>query len=232
MPDAIVNSTYYQPFTSYGWRKRTQTPNPMIAGFERRIGNAKKEMAGAATDAARKQWLKERVVMLKRWISDLEARSYLIAEYDPFIVIPVNLLTAHNDPFAPKVGDYAVVIHGQTVYPCIVGDGGPTFKVGEASLRMAKQINERASPYSRPVSDLKVTYLVFPGSREDEKGPPDYPLWKQRCEELLKEVGGLGEGYELHEWEDLLAPEPEVVEPEIQEEAPVTAPEESTEPAE
>jgi len=215
MPDEIVNSTYYQPFTSYGWKKRTKTPNPMVAGFKKRIGKAEEEIAKQDTDTARRQWLKDRAVMLKRWISDLEARSYLIAKYDPFIVIPVNLLTARNDAFAPKVGDYAVVIHGETVYPCIVGDGGPTFKVGEASLRMAQQINERASPYSRPVSDLKVTYVVFPGSREEKKGPPNYELWKQKCGELLTEIGGLGDGYQLHDWENLLAQKEDEVAPEV-----------------
>jgi hypothetical protein len=210
MPDSIVNSTYYQPFTSYGWRKTGKTPNPMIAGFERRIGNANKELAKSQTTAARKIWLKDRITMLKLWISDLKARSYLIAEYDPFIVIPVNLLTDRSDSYAPKVGDYAVVIYGEKVYPCIVGDGGPTFKVGEASLRMAKELNSNASPYSRPVSDLKVTYVVFPGSREIRNGPPDYEKWRQKCLELLKEIGGLGSGYQLHQWTDLLPkPKPE-----------------------
>ncbi|MFK7851528.1 MAG: glycoside hydrolase family 75 protein [Akkermansiaceae bacterium] len=204
MPDSIVNSTYYQPFTSYGWTKRGNTPNPMIAGFERRIVNANREIAESDTTAERKKWLKERVTMLKRWISDLKARSYLIAEYDPFIVMPVNLITDRKDPYSPRVGDYAVVIHEDKIYPCIVGDGGPTFKVGEASLRMAKEINERSSPYSRPVSDLTVTYIVFPKSREDRNGPPDYDDWRQQCHELLQEIGGLGSGYELHQWKNLL----------------------------
>lgn len=213
MPDEIVNSTHYQPFTSYGWPKQTNTPNPMIAGLEKRIANANTELAAAATTAARKNWLKDRIAELNRYVTDLKSRSYLIAEYDPFIVIPVNLLTDGSDPYAPKVGDYAVVIHGETLYPCIVGDGGPTFKVGEASLRMAREINSNASPYSRPVSDLKVTYVVFPGSREEKKGPPDLKLWKEKCEALLTEIGGLGPEYKLYEWKDLLAkPEP-VVQP-------------------
>ena len=29
MPDEIVKSSYYQPFTSYGWKKQTDTPNPI-----------------------------------------------------------------------------------------------------------------------------------------------------------------------------------------------------------
>lgn len=209
MPDEIVNSTHYQPFTSYGWPKKTSTPNPMIAGWEKRIEGGTKEMKEPGIKADRKQWLAERIAMLKRGIADLKARSYLIAEYDPFIVIPVNLLTANSDPYAPKVGDYAVVIHGEKVYPCIVGDGGPTFKVGEASLRLAKEINNRASSYSRPVSELTVSYVVFPGSREKTAGPPDYEKWSQKCHELLQEIGGLGNGFQLHQWTDLL-PKPVV----------------------
>ena len=46
MPDEIVNSTHYQPFTSYGWSKKTPTPNPMVAGWERRLVAANKELAG------------------------------------------------------------------------------------------------------------------------------------------------------------------------------------------
>lgn len=206
MPDAIVNSTHYQPFTSYGWAKRTATPNPMVAGWEKRVAKAREELAAPDTTNERKAWLRDRLKYLQRGIDDMKARSFLIADYDPFIVIPVNLLTA-NDPFAPKVGDYAVVVHGDKLYPAIVGDGGPTFKVGEASLRLAKEINPKASPYSRPESDLVVTYLVFPGTRDETKGPPDYARWRVRCEELLQECGGLAPGVTLHAWQNLL-PDP------------------------
>lgn len=152
--------------------------------------------------------------MLKRGIADLKGRSFLIAEYDPFIVIPVPLLTS-DDPYAPKVGDYAVVVYGEKIYPAIVGDGGPSFKVGEGSLRMARELNPKSSSYSRPVSDLKVSYVVFPKSRNAKKGPPDYEKWRQRCHELVGEIGGLGSGFQLHAWQDLLpkpAP-PEVIPP-------------------
>jgi len=215
MPDDIINSTYYQPFTSYGWPKKTKTPNPMVAGWEARVAAAQKELAAAATTAARKTWLRERIQYLKRGIDDLKARSFLIADYDPFIVIPVDVLTS-NDEFSPNVGDYAVVVYGERLFPAIVGDGGPTFKVGESSLRLAKELNPKSSSYSRPVSDLKVSYVVFPGSREAERVPPDYEKWRQRCFELLGEIGGIGESYQLHQWQDLLpkpAPPPPVTPP-------------------
>lgn len=202
MPAAIVESANYQPFTSYGWKKQGVVANPMIAGWEKRIATANTELADAATTAARKAWLKDRIVYLKKGIADMKARSFLIAEHDPYIVIPVNLLTNSTDAYAPRIGDYAVVIHENKIYPAIVGDGGPTYKVGEASLRMAKELNNKATPYNRPVSDLKVTYLVFPQTRDEVRAAPDYAKWRTRCEELLKEIGGIGAGFELHTWQD------------------------------
>ena len=207
MPDEIVNSTHYQPFTSYRWRKKGTKPNPMIAGWEKRIGNAQREIGQAGTSDDRRAWLRGRVKMLETGIADMKYASFLIAEYDPFIVIPINIMTDRRDPYAPNVGDFAIVVHGRTLYPAIVGDAGPSFKVGEASLRMAREINPEASPYRRPVSDLVVTYLVFPRTADDPKGPPDYVHWRKRCEELVNQVGGLGAGVEFHEWENLLTGE-------------------------
>lgn len=203
MPAKIVNSTNYQPLTSYGWRKTGKSPNPLIAGWKNRIRKADEEIAKADTKEDRKAWLKSRVVKIKREIKDMEARSFLIADYDPFVVMPINMLTSGGDPHAARVGDYAVVIHEGKIYPSIVGDAGPSYKVGEASLRFCKEINPKAGIYSRPVSDLTVTYLVFPRSR-DPFCEPNYDTWKQRCESLLAEVGGLGEGASLYSWKSTL----------------------------
>jgi hypothetical protein len=211
MPDNIVNSSYYQPMTSYGWRKTGKTPNPLIAGWKGRIKKANEEIARKGTTSDRKAWLKMRIKKIKREIEDLEARSYLIAEYDPFIVMPINMVTYKGDKYGARVGDYAVVIYNGKIYPTIVGDAGPSFKTGEASLRMAKQLNARAGIYSRPVSDLAVTYLVFPGTADKFKAP-DYEVWKTRCAELILEFGGLGEKYALHTWKNTLPeikPKPE-----------------------
>ncbi len=219
MPEEIISSSNYQPYTSYGWPKQSATPNPLVAGWEKRVTSGEKELADRTTPADRKSWLKDRLSFLKRGIEDLKCRSFLIAEYDPFIVIPVNILTS-KDPFAPKIGDYAVIIHGANLYPAIVGDGGPTFKVGEASLRVAREVNPKATPSNRPVSDLKVCYLVFCGSRDPQHSPPDYEKWRLRCHDLLAEIGGEGTGVQLHSWTDTLpkptppvevpAPEPPV----------------------
>jgi hypothetical protein len=100
------------------------------------------------------------------------------------------------------VGDYAVVVFGDRIYPAIVGDVGPNDKVGEASLRIAQQINALATPYSRPVSDLKVTYLIFPGTADMPFGPPDLEKIQTRCEKLIQEIGGAT--VPLHHWADLI----------------------------
>lgn len=194
MPDEIVNSSHYQPFTSFGWAKTGKVENPMIEGWKKLLV---KEKASVNT---------KEVKRLETGINDLKKRSFLIAEYDPFIVIPVDVLADRESPFGPNVGDYAVVMYGKALYPAIVGDGGPTFKVGEASLRMAKELNDKVSPYSRPVSDVSVTYLVFPRS-SGKWAAPNYENWRSECLKLVNEIGGLGEGYDLHRWADIL-PQP------------------------
>lgn len=224
MPQITVDSTNYQPFTSYAWTKQGKAENPMIAGWQRRIKTAEKELADRGTTSERKRWLRERVAYLKRGIDDMKSRSFLIADHDPFIVVPVSILGGKNDPFAPKVGDYAVVVHGAKLYPAIVGDGGPAYKVGEASLRLAKEVNPQATPYNRPVSDLKVSYFIFPGTADADRAPPDYVKWRQRCHDLVNEIGGFGEGASLYEWSDTLPKPPPPPDPTPAPAAPVPAP--------
>ena len=85
--------------------------------------------------------------------------------------------------------------------PAIIGDTGPTWKLGEASLRVAKELNSNATSYKRPVSDLKVSYLIFPGSA-DSPSAPDLDKWFDKVQLLLGEVGGLGNGFKLYRWPD------------------------------
>ncbi|MDA7882151.1 glycoside hydrolase family 75 protein [Akkermansiaceae bacterium] len=191
MPDKIVNSAYYQPSTSFFWSKRGTTENPLIAGWRKRLAEAK-----VANDT-------KEVERLTAGIEDMKRRSFLIADYDPFIVIPIDVIQDRESAWGPNVGDYVLVIYKEKIYPAIVGDAGPSFKVGEGSLRMAKEINPRASSYSRPVSEVNVTYVVFPRS-SGKWGPPNYDDWRTECEKLVKKIGGLGEGYTLETWEDTL----------------------------
>jgi Fungal chitosanase of glycosyl hydrolase group 75 len=89
------------------------------------------------------------------------------------------------------------------LYPALLGDVGPSYKIGEASLRICEQLDPRSTPYNRPASDLNITYIVFPGSAEDPPGPPDLKKLYDRCATLLGEIGGYA-GV-LWQWEDLLA---------------------------
>lgn len=206
LDDYISMSQFYQPFTSYGWPKRTNVPNPLLSRWETKLKEYEKEFAIPGLTVERNRYLRAQIEEYKPRVADLKARSYLIAEADPFIVIPLSLLGRRDEnEFGPAIGDFAVVIYNDQLYPAIAGDAGPSWKFGEASLRVARQINPKASPYNRPVSDLTVTYLIFPGSADEKKGPPDLEAWHQKCSALLADIGGVGEGYSLHRWEDYIA---------------------------
>ncbi|MEM9282220.1 MAG: glycoside hydrolase family 75 protein, partial [Verrucomicrobiota bacterium] len=206
LDDYISMSQYYQPFTSYGWPKQTSTPNPLLARWEAKLKEYEDEFAIPGLSIERNRFLRASIEDYKLGVADLKGRSFLIAEADPFIVIPLSFLGRRDEnEFGPTIGDYAVIIYGDKLYPALAGDAGPSWKVGEASLRIARHLNEKATPYNRPVSDLEVTYLVFPGSADPKKTAPDLEAWHARCTELLDGIGGIGEGYELHLWEDLIA---------------------------
>ncbi len=226
LDDYISLSDYYQPFTSYAWPKLTKTPNPLLARWEGRLKEAEKEYAIKGLSAARNQQLKATIDQLKLEIKDMKARSSLIADSDPFIVLSLLFRNYEGaNAYAPQMGDFAVVIHDKKLYPAICGDYGPSFKMGEASLFMAKAINPKATPYNRPESDLKVSYIIFPGSRVKPNAPPNLEAWKTACLEHLNRIGGIGEGFELHTWEDKFKkPEPPPAPAPVAEPAPAATP--------
>ena len=89
----------------------------------------------------------------------------------------------------------------------------------QASLRLARMINPKATPFARPVSDLGVSYIFFPGSKEPENGPINYERLNTRVQELLQEMGGLSPVAQFQQVDDLLAPKP-APQPEPQPAAP------------
>jgi hypothetical protein len=201
--DVDGSSANFQPYTSYRWPKRTDKPSQFIPEREQRLKQAQAEYDQKNTAPERKKALKEQIDQLTREISDLKKYSFLISKADPFVVLPGFMLRQSNHPFLPRFGDYVVVIHDGKLYPAIIGDAGPSYKVGEASLRLATQIDTKANAYNRPSSDLNISYLVFPGSAESQPGPPDLPKMHDRCAELLNEIGGFTG--ELWQWQDILA---------------------------
>ena len=197
---------FFQPQTSYRWRKTSDRPNPFLARAEQRIADASAEMEKPETKPERKAQLKERIEELGRKITELKTWSFLVSKTDPSIVLPGFMMRGEG-PNVPEVGDYAVVIHEDKMYPAILGDAGPSYKVGEASLRLCNQIKDTGTPLARPVSDLAVTYLIFPGSADKERSAPDLDRWHARCSELLAEIG-VTNNAALHRWENIVPPWP------------------------
>jgi hypothetical protein len=193
----------FKPATSYRWQKKTDAPNPYIAGTEERLKRAEEEYALATTTPARKRELRNAIAELRAEIGTLKKFSFLIGVADPFIVVP-GAFTRGPNPVKP--GDYALVVFGDSIYPVIVGDVGPNDKVGEASLRIAKELNALSTAYNRPVSGLKVTYIIFPGTADKPFGPPDLEKIHARCEALVNEIGGAT--VPLHKWENIIPPSP------------------------
>jgi hypothetical protein len=204
MPVGTGTPTNFKPFTSYRWGKKTPAPNPYLAATEERLKRAEAELALPTTTPERKRDLRNAVTQLRAEVATLKKFSFLIGATDPYIVIPGAF--AHARDAATKVGDYTLVIFGDAIYPAIVGDIGPNDKVGEASFRIAKEINPTATAYNRPVSDLKVTYLIFPGTADTPFGPPDLDKIQARCQKLVDEIGGAT--VPLHHWENIIPPPP------------------------
>ncbi|MEC7862145.1 MAG: glycoside hydrolase family 75 protein [Verrucomicrobiota bacterium] len=198
----IAESTNYQPFTSYGWKKQSVRPNPLLKRWEKKLDEEVKKIEQGKLSSSRVKVSKKNIETLKREIADMKSRSFLIARADPFIVIPSWMrMYANQNEFSPSVGDYVAIIFEDRILPAIIGDTGPTWKLGEASLRVAKELNSNATSYKRPVSDLKVSYLIFPGSA-DSPSAPDLDKWFDKVQLLLGEVGGLGNGFKLYRWPD------------------------------
>ena len=196
----IAEYTNYQPFTSYGWKKQTDQPNPLLKRWEKKLSDESNRLAQGELSSSKVKISKQKIETLNREIADMKARSFLIARADPFIVIPSWMrLYASQNKFAPSVGDYVAIIFEGRILPAIIGDTGPTWKLGEASLRVAKELNSNATSYKRPVSDLKVSYLIFPQSA-DSASAPDMDKWFDKVQSLLGEVGDLGEGVKLFRW--------------------------------
>lgn len=205
VPEIEGASSTFQPFTSYSWPRKTENVSPLIAPREAQIKDLEAVAKNGATPAAREQ-ARSSIATLKTEIENLKSRRFLIGHADPFIVLPGSMFGSARGPFAPMVGDYCVIIHEGTLYPAIVGDVGPRTKMGEAALRVCKQLRPLANGANRAVSDLKVTYLVFPGTAKRPFEVPDLEKWREQCAKLIDEIGG--HAGELFTWEDITKPKP------------------------
>ena len=207
--DARLSRTF-QPLLSYSWNRSDEggPANPFLKYYsdtlERLRGVQKQVNSFAEADHGPvwqdvKKHVDEQIGTLERrskyYRSDLISRRSLIASLDPFIVSPQTWLDPQVGP-----GDFVAVVHAGKIYPCIIGDTGPTTKAGEASQRLAQALNPKASGKVSAVTTPAVTYIVFPGTR-GAKGVPDLARYEKEVSRLLGEIGGLGEGVKLQVWQ-------------------------------
>jgi hypothetical protein len=200
-----ATSPTFQPQTSYRWAKLTDRPNPVLSLYENKLEGLKQEFSLKGLRPERNRELKRSLDETHRIIAELKSKSFLISDADPFIVVPSFMVADKAEAFSPSIGDYAAVIYNGKIFPAIVGDAGPSNKIGEASGRICKELNPRASALSRAVNNIKVSYLVFPGTAE-KPGPPDLVHWREKCKQFLDEIGGTVP--ELQAWKDIVPPWP------------------------
>lgn len=198
-------SATYQPQTNYRWPKTGTRMNPCLREFESRLALLDAELTNGTMTPEVKNGLTKERAYVKATIEELKHWDFLVGTADPFIVLPSFMVGKSQGQ--PSIGDYAVVICHGKLYPAILGDMGPGTKIGEASLRLCRQIEPKSGADRRPVSRPEVAYLVFPGTAEKPFSSPDYSHWSQRCRALWKEFGG-NESAEWHEWTSLEKPWP------------------------
>jgi hypothetical protein len=107
-------------------------------------------------------------------------RHFVNAEDVPFVVVPTDAgrgISFQRDT-GVKAGDLAVIIRGTRCSIGVVGDSGPYFRLGEASLRAHADLgNPQCAtggqyPCRKLIADgmgisipENVTYVLFPGTR-------------------------------------------------------------------
>ncbi len=228
----------FQPETSYRWSEEPTVPNPFLKKWQTRKSQAEERIRILEKQLA--EWRQLQVsqyghqvdediaginTALEKYryqaqkaegrIRDITKMRHLVGELDPFIVIPLSWTYSLPDKYRGtayevKVGDYALVLYGQKVYPCIVADEGPYRKTGEASLALAEQIRrDNTRLQGRKLTaenscfwDLEVSYMVFPGTAAPKStwGIPDLAKWNKDCAELIEGMGGLAKGFTMHRW--------------------------------
>lgn len=195
-------SACYQPQTNYRWPKSTPYANPNLHEAEEQLAHLK---LAASTNTTltldQKNKLEEQIKNKEQTINELQHWSFLIGSADPFIVLPKFMLDPKNEESA-RIGDYALVLYQNKLYPAIVGDIGPSSKIGEASLRLCRAIDPRSGADHRPISAPHVTYFIFPKSADLPMTAPNYAHWSDRCHQLWNALGG-SSAMAWQEWTNL-----------------------------
>ena len=198
-------SSFYQPQTNYRWPKKGDRTNPCLKEAEEKVTRITSELSAPNLTPTERTRLDAELETAKATVVELKRWSFLVGGADPFIVLPSFMVG--KSPGQPNIGDYAVVIFHGTLYPAILGDLGPNSKIGEASLRICREIDSKSGAEHRPASKPEVLYIIFPGSADKPFALPDYARWSERCRSLWKEFGG-SDSASWHEWSNLEKPWP------------------------
>ena len=141
-----------------------------------------------------------------------EQGTPLACERDSYIVLPAVLAERRagenekeGSAWRPAVGDYVAVVVGKRVFPAVVGGSVARFETGMASQRLCQSVKADASASTPAVTELGVSYIIFPGTAEG--ATIDYTRLNTRVRELLGEIGGLGNEVEFVEMQSLEQPQ-------------------------
>lgn len=198
-------SQTFQPQTNYRWPKKSDRTNSCLLSVEDQLAGLEQSLGEGTLTGEQRLHLEKQIASSKATILELKRWSFLVGAADPFIVLPSFMVG--KAPGQPSIGDYAIVMADGIIYPAVLGDLGPNSKIGEASLRICREIDSQSGEERRPASRPEVVYLIFPGSAEKPLKAPDYEHWSERCHSLWKEFGGSDQA-EWHEWTSLEKPWP------------------------
>jgi hypothetical protein len=136
---------------------------------------------------------------VQTWLTfdDGSETHFVNAEEVPFVVVPVAIpdsLFSFQRNTGIRKGDLAVVQSGDRCSFGVVGDAGPWFRIGEASLRTHEELGnpQCATAGQHPCTRLRngsgvgigrdVTYVIFPGTRPA-------PLLSQTVNDVAARLG-------------------------------------------
>jgi hypothetical protein len=210
--DLARSSDWYLPQTSYGWagsggrnpfldyypaalEKLEKVRTRMVAESQLDKGVIWREMIAACDAQIYRIKMRGMSASTRK---ELASRRFLLADRDPFVVLPVPWVNG-SAAWSPQIGDYVAVVYKDRIYPAILGDSGPRDKIGEASLKLALMLNPKANGKTRAVEELTVTYLFFPHTKK-KFGPPNLAEWRATVMSLLGEIGGVSSPAVVYDW--------------------------------
>ena len=161
LPSTRASPTF-QPQTSYRWAKLTDRPNPVLSLYENKLEGLKQEFSLKGLRPERNRELKRSLDETHRVISELKSKSFLISDADPFIVVPSFMVGDNTEAFSPSIGDYAAVIYNGKIYPAIVGDAGPSNKIGKPRRGFARNSTRGPQPLAAPSITSKLAISFSP----------------------------------------------------------------------